>query len=280
MAAAAKNRPAPERPPRRRMFTPPGEEIVVVQPPKHLAHLSGDDLFRALVSDRTEKWYSARGAAECGRTPDTWRSWVSTRYGYNAAVEKAAGKPVPRPKDKMTPTPDGYDSRSPWWYAGTLRTWMIREGLMTREGRFIPYKPTGRTPGSPNRVQRKSPRPMSDEATLVLDEYDKLLARGTTKASARATLASRFKISERAVDRRLTTGRKLRAQQEDLTIEPGMPVAEVANRVRAARALLATDGRRRNEDKVRDTIALRLGVERHEVDRILDSQPAEANVPT
>lgn len=276
MAAATK---------RRKMFLPPAPAIVVVQPPEHLAHLEGDALYQALISDESEKWYSARTAAECGRTPETFRGWVSNRYKYNEDVKAAQAlaertgqrvKQAKRPTGRMMADPSDYDGRSPWWYPGTARKWFIAEGLMDRRGVFIPYKPPGRLPGSANTKPRTSPQPMQSVAAEVLDAYDALLAAGVSKTEARARLAAERGESERQIDRKLTTGRKLRIQHEGLQVTAKMTAEEVDERVRKARQVLATDGRRSNEDKIRDAIAERLGIDRAAVDRALGPVPAAA----
>lgn len=282
---AAGSRPE-GRPKRRKMFVPPPVPAVIVQPPPHLEHLLGDDeaMFEALVNDRSERWYSSRAAAECGREQPTFRSWVSARYGYDERVKAAAAeaaktggrpRPVRRPKGRMTPPPDGYDVRSPWWYPGTLRAWFIAEKLMDEKtGKFRPYKPTGRTPGSVNRVERKTPRPMQDMGREILAACEELRAGGKSLAEARAILADRYKLSGPQIDRRLLAGRRQRAQEADLSVTPDMSPAEVAERVHKAYQLLSADGRRRNEDKIRSAVADRLGVAANVVDEVLDASPA------
>lgn len=279
--------PRPEgRPPRRKMFLPPPVPAEIVQPPQRMADLTGDALYEALTTDRSERWYSTRAAAECGRTPDTFRSWVSTRYGYDEAVKKARAeaektggrpKPVRRPTKKMVPPPDGYEVRSPWWWPGTLRRWYIEEKLMDRAtGRLIPYKPTGRTPGSVNTVRRKTPRPMQDQALAVLEAVEAAKAGGASIAEAHQAAAARFNLSLKQVERRVLAGRKARNEAADLRVLPGMSAAEVTDRVLRAHQLLAADGRRRNKTRIRYAIADRLGVAESVVDEVLDNQPAEA----
>ncbi len=286
MAAQAAPRP-PGPPKRKKIFLPPQEPIVIVQPPQHLAHLSGDALTEALKADRSEKWFSARAAAECGREAPTFRSWVSARYKYEEARAAAKAeadrtgtrpKPVRRPQTKMTPVPDGYVVRSPWWYAGTLRNWFMQEQLMRVDGTFVPYKPTGRTPGSQNRVQRTGSRPMQDMALEVLAAFEELQRKGDTIAAARAALAKKYKLSEKQVTRRLETGRKLRLAAADLTVTVGMDTTEARARLEKARELLLADGRRRNsnESRLRDAIAARTGADRSFVDHVLDGEPAVA----
>jgi hypothetical protein len=281
--------PRPEgRPKRRKMFLPPKPPIVIEQPPARLAHLSGDDLYEALIApDHTERWYTARAAAECARETETFRGWVSHRYKYEEAVAKAKAeadriggrpKPVRRPKAKMTPKPDGYEVRSPWWWPHTMRRWFIQEELMDRHtGKAIPYKPAGRPPGTPNAVERKSQRPMQEQAAEVLAAFEKLRRDGSSVAEARAALANRYGKSEKQILRRVETARKLRAAATDLHVTADMSPTEIRERALKARELLVTDGRRsKNEDKIRDGVAVRLGVDRALVDHVLDGTPAEA----
>lgn len=266
---------------RRKMFVPPAQPITVVQPPPQFAHLEGAELKAALLADRSEKWYSARCAAEAGRSLDTFRPWVSTRYTYDEAVKaaraeaEATGQPartVTRPTKKMMAVPDGYDSRSPWWWPGTARRWMIQEKLMDDRGVFIPHKPTGRPAGKANTVQRQNARPMQQVAVAVLNQFEGLVAGGMSRQDARTWLARNRCESEKQIDRRLTAGRKLRAENDALRLTDGMPAGEAGDRIRQARALLATDRRRRgNEDRLRDAVARRLGIDRAVVDRALDA---------
>lgn len=276
---AADTQATPRRGARRSMFRPPGELWVVTQPPTELAHLTGNDLFHELTTVPRERWKTSRAAAECGREPDTLRSWISYRYRYNAAVEAEAAaaeregrpaRPVPHPQGtKMTPTPDGYEGRSPWWWDCTMRTWMIQEGLMTRAGVKIPYRPTGRPPGALNRAQKTPTRWMEQDAPGILRMFEALQAAGHTTKQAYAEIAAQTGKSVRQVERRVVTGRALRRQETDLKVTKKMPAAEVDERVRRAFALLAGDGRRRNQARIRQAVAKQLGVTAAVVDRAL-----------
>lgn len=271
MAAATKTKRQP-----RGMFLPPHhDDLVIVQPLPKIASLDDDDAFEVLTNPRRfrayfghepARWYYPRVCREIDRTQGRFKSWMSHHYAV-----RVHGVDPATINDRIAPPPDGYDRRSPWWLETTFRAWAIEEGLMTRRGVAVPYRPSGRPKGKTDRVPRhRRTSPMKGTALDVLAAREELIAAGATAAEARRTLAEKYKISERAVSRRWTTGRELRAAGiREITED--MTSAQVAEIVTTTYRLLMADGRRRNLDNARADVAERLGIDRVEVDQILDA---------
>lgn len=280
MAAATSEKPSTRRGRKpRRMFMPYDQAVpAIVQPPAELAHITDEDeLFEALTDAAAferatghapAKWYTARFVAEIGRSTGRFKAWMSNHYAVTVhGVDPATIE------DRIMVKPDAYDKRSPWWYETTARAWANAEGIMTRRGVFVPYKPTGRPAGRKDSVPRQRTATMKASALQFLSEAEKLTAGGAKSAEAKRTLAARYKISERAVSRRLTAGRAMRAAGvREITTR--MPAAEVAEIIVVTYRLLMADGRRTNTENAREDVAERLGVDRGLVDSALDGAPA------
>lgn len=278
MAAATSDKPTRKRTRRpRKMFMPyDPAAVAIVQPPAELAHLEGDELFEALtnadkyreVTGRDpEKWYTARFVAEIGRSTGRFKAWMSNFY----AVSEHGADPATI-DDRIMVKPDDYDKRSPWWYSTTANAWAIAEGLKTRAGVAVPYKPTGRPRGRTDSVPRQRTATMKASALAVLAEAEALTAGGATAAEAKKTLAGRHSLSERAVARRLTAGRAMRAAGIR-EITPDMTDMEVGEIIVVTYRLMMADGRRSNTDNARNDVAERLGLDRERVDRAIDGAP-------
>jgi hypothetical protein len=290
MAAATREKPTgrarkPRKP--RKMFMPyDPAAVAIVQPPAELAHLTGDALFEALTNAgayrratgrEPAKWYSARFRAEVGRSEGRFKVWMSNHY----AVREHGVDPATI-DDRIMCRPDDYDKRSPWWYETTARAWAIAEGLMTRGGVMVPYKPTGRPKGRTDSVPRQRTATMLATALAVLGDFDKLTGNGSTAADAQRTLAARLGLTERQIKSRVTAGRAMR-RAGVTEITPDTPPAEAARSIVNAYQLLMSDGRRSNAEHARAEVAERLGVERETVDTVLEQllkpAPAPAEQP-
>lgn len=200
MAAPAttrtRRRPAPrvEQPPR---------TIVRGGDRADISHLAGEALYEAIISDE-EQWGYSRVAAECGRSVARVRRWVQ-----NVAVAERGGRAA---DDKTFIAPDGYIEQSPWWYAGNARRCMIQIGVMSRAGRAVPYRPTGRAPGAKDLVPRKrwAHAPLRDTAAGVYREYLECTTRKRdplTDRQARAELCRRHGLTRTQLARRIKAGR-------------------------------------------------------------------------
>jgi hypothetical protein len=237
----------------------PQAPIAVVQPPAHLAHLTGAALYEALIADRTERWYSARFRAEVGRSEGRFKAWMVNHYKVKNGTNPATID------DRVMVEPDGYEVRSPWWYAGTARKWAIEEGLMRRDGVLEPYRPSGRPRGATDSTPRTRTATMRAGALVVLDECEKLTAGGAmTLGAARAQLAARYGLTEKQIARRLTAGREMRAAgirplTDDMHPDQRWGIIDAAFR------LLMTDGRRKNATAALVEAATRVGATEDEV---------------
>ncbi|GLY08315.1 hypothetical protein [Actinoplanes sp. NBRC 101535] len=256
---------------------PPGPSSPPLrQPPAKFAALLNrpDDLYRALTTD-DEQWDSARFAAESGRSTGRFRVWVSDYYKWREAADRARrrGRTPPVPHDRAIVAPDGYFGRAPWWYAGRARQWMMRVGLMDRQGRSVRHKPVGRRKGVGDVAPRRRRRPpMQDQAVEILGQVEALIAQGASLEEAKAQVARDRALSVRQVARRVTAGRKLRDEDDpwDLT---GLGGTALAAQVTALANTLMADGRRKNMSGAASTIAERTGLEVAEVERLLGAMP-------
>lgn len=276
MAAATKT-PRRKRQPRQ-MFMPYAKDApAVVQPPAIVAEVLDEDeafeiltnqaRFREHTGREPEKWYTARFVAEIGRSTGRFKAWMSNHY----AVTVHGVDPLTI-EDRIMVPPTSYDKRSPWWDEVTARAWAIEEGLMTRRGVAVPYKPTGRPKGRTDSVPRQRTATMKAGALEVLAAAEVKYAAGATPAVAKRELAREYAISERRVARRLTAGRQMRAAGVR-PITPLMTLAEAGEIIVVTYRLLMADGRRKNTDKAREDVAERLGVTRETVDHVLDGAP-------
>lgn len=179
-----------------------------VQPPAKYAHLKGDALYQALITD-DETWTAERVALESGRAESTVSNWLDNFFKFDRGE---------RPRDDYTFIRPVYVGTVPTWTAGDVRAWLIRTRKMRRDGTFIPHKPKGR----PRGIQENAPRPargseMAQQAPGVLTTYEELVkpvddgGKGMPAKAARAVLAERYGVSERAIIRRLQRARDLRA---------------------------------------------------------------------
>jgi hypothetical protein len=196
--------------PRQRRGRPESEPIVVVQPPAKYAHLSGEDLFQALTTDK-EEWDSARFAAEIGRSLGRFRVMVSHRYAVDEGRRKL--------DDRTPPTPWSGAYVNPRWRAGDARQWAMGVRLMTRRGVFKPHKPGGKGVGCKDVNPRKlRPAPVRTDSVRFLEEYRVLReggagTPGVSAAHAKETLAVKHGLSVRQIVHRLHLARKEVARQ-------------------------------------------------------------------
>ena len=256
----------------RRPMTQPPAMAPVVQPPTKFAHLDGEALYEALTTD-DEQWDAARAIAESGRSEGRFRAWMNNFYTWKRDVEAAiaAGETPPQPDDRTMIAPDGYTGRSPWWTAGRMREWFIKVGIMDRRGVARKHKPSGRRPGvSDSSPRKKRPAVMRSVAAQILARAEGLMAGGATLKATKTALAAELGVSERAVSRRLTEGRKQRGDTSALFNLAGLDKAEQVQRITELRNMLMADGRRKHEDPARAEIAERTGWERAHVDDALD----------
>lgn len=205
----------PQRAGRPRRRRRPAGAAPVVQPPEKFAHLTGDELFWALIGDG-EEWDSERFAAESGRSIGRFRVWSSERNAVDAWQRKQAGDPDYQDDDitetyetdRTAPPPKRHIGQSPAWRAGAARAWMIQVGLMRRDGTFIPHKPGGRVAGQVD-IDVRAPRPseVRDTGPAILAEFRALRAKKVPAPEARAQLAAKYEITDKAVMRRLEAGR-------------------------------------------------------------------------
>lgn len=179
----------------------------LVQPPAKFAHLSGDALRQALISDN-EIWTVSRVALEAGRSTRTVDKWLGNYVKY------AAGK---RRLDRNTIIKPTYIGTVAAWRAGAVRAWLMRTGKMRQDGTFVPYKPAGRPKGRTERTQRpKRGSDMNLAAPMLLTQYHKLIdgddqTEPISAKAARAVLAEKHELSDRQVIRWLQRGRDLAA---------------------------------------------------------------------
>jgi hypothetical protein len=285
VAAATREKTSRGKTPRqrkpRKMFMPYDPAgVAIVQPPAELAHLTGDALFEALTNadkfreatgHEPAKWYSARFRAEVGRSEGRFKVWMSNHYAVRVHGTDPAGI-----EDRIMCPPDDYDKRSPWWYETTARAWAIEEGLMTRAGVMVPYKPTGRPKGRTDSVPRTRTATMQAAALPMLTEYEALTTgdQAIAPGEAKRRLAERHGLTERQIKSRVTAGRAMRAAGVR-EITPDTTPAEAAEIIAAAFRLIISDGRRTNVEHARAEVAERLGVERETVDVVLDSGAVE-----
>jgi hypothetical protein len=272
---AAATKPAPEqrrkRQPRQ-MFMPYDKDAVtIVQPPAFLAEVTDDDEAFEILTDPVryeahtgaapEQWDLARFRAEVGRSEGRVKVWQSNQYAVNVH-----GVDPSTIEDRILCKPDGYDKRSPYWLSTTARKWAIAEGIMTRRGVFIPYRPPGRPKGRTDSVPRQRRATMKATALEFLAAAEKLTAAGATAGEAKTTLAGEYGITERAVKRRLTEARAMRAAGVR-TIDPDMTPDEVGQMIAVTYRLIMADGRRSNTERAREDVAERLGVDLDVVER-------------
>lgn len=251
---ARRKAPHVEQPPRRIMR---GDEWVDV------SHLTGDELFEAITTDR-ERWDYKRLSAETGRSVVRLRKWVSNAY--------AAARTGQAEDDKTFTVPDGFIGDSPWWYAGNARHVLNQIGVMTRDGRAIPYKPTGRTPGAKDLAPRRwAHAPARDAAAGVYREYVELTTRKRdplTDREARAELCRRHRITRRQLASRINTGKEQAAGKEGGAGQP----AEVDKATLQARLVELTAEQRAAgyseagaDSRARDALAAETGLTRRQL---------------
>lgn len=189
---------------------PPAGTPVIVQPPAKFAHLKGEELYQALISD-PEEWDSARFAAEIGRSLGRFRVMVSNRYAVDEGRRKLDDRTPPRPKSGAYVNPK--------WDAGDARAWAMPNGLMHRNGVFKPHKPGGKGVGWRDVNPRKRrPAPVRSQSLQFLEEYRVLRSPaddrpGMSAVHAKEALAARHNLSVRQVVHRLHLGRKEAALQ-------------------------------------------------------------------
>lgn len=268
MAAATRTKTPRQRTTRepRKMFMPYEPATAAgPQPPTELAHITDEDeLFEALTNaeayeratgKKPAKWYRHRFIAETGRSEGRFKNWMSNHY----AVHVHGADPATI-EDRIMVKPDDYDKRSPWWLETTARAWAIAEGLMTRRGVTVPYKPTGRPAGRTDSVPRQRTATMKAAALEVLAEAEQLTKGGMTAGEVKTALARKHGISERAVKRRLTEARAMRRAGIRPITDETTP-AEAAEIIVATYRLLMADGRRNSDENARVDVAERLGID-------------------
>lgn len=250
-AGTARRRPAVpvEQPPR--TILRGGERVDV-------SHLTGDEFFEAIKTDR-EQWDYDRLAAETGRSKVRLRKWVS-----NAYTSERTGRAE---DDKTFTVPDGFTSRSPWWYAGNARAVLFQIGVMTREGVAIPYKPTGRPSGAKDLApRRRTHAPMQDIAAGVYQEYVRLTTRKRNPLSdreARAELAAKYDLNRSQVARRIKTGMEQAGAAGPAEVDKAALQARLAELVAAERD--AGYSERGADDRARAALAAETGLTRRQL---------------
>lgn len=175
--------------------------IKVVQPPQQIwphgpagpaedvCGLDPDAFFDAITKRDLEPWDYDRVAAETGRSVRRVRRWTFLH------------------------PPNGRIGVSPWWSAGRARAALVAAGKMTRDGRAIPHKPTGRTAGAKDRQPRR--RPELPDGAALLARFDELAAHHQAVGLA-------LPIAEREA-------------RMDLAEETGRAARTIASAIRAAR---------------------------------------------
>lgn len=178
----------------------------LVQPPAALAHLKGDALYRALISD-DEIWDAWRVAMESGRKKAAVDKWLGFFHKWEAGE---------RPHDDRTIIKPTYYGDTPTWKAGEIRAWLMRTGKMRRDGTYIPHKPAGRPRGARDIVPRPRRGSELDEvAPQILARYRELLkaapapGQSLTPSQCRQKVAQEYELSEKQVIRRMQRGRDL-----------------------------------------------------------------------
>jgi hypothetical protein len=171
--------------------------------------LDSDDFHRAITVDDRDQWDYRRLAGETGRSVERIRKWVANAYALDRGEEVT---------DKTFIIPDGLIGDSPWWYAARARAALIDPamGVMTRDGRAIPYQQRGRLPGAVDLAPRSgwAQAPARDSAPALLAEYRKLTNRRRDPMSdrrARAELCARHTLNRLQLAYRLK--RALAAEQ-------------------------------------------------------------------
>lgn len=248
--------------------------VTVVQPPTHIVigpgerlditGLSADEQHDAISRRDAEVWDSDRFAAECARTTARFRKWVVNFYALTDAqlAEQEDAQDVtdaedgePLQDDRTLCAPDGYVGKSPWWYASRARRWAAQNGLQTRAGVAIPFKPSGRRAGGvENPYQRHAPT-MRDKAPAILARYRELVDAGNTDVEARGLLAGELGMDRRAIARRLKAALDMEAKAAGAAVE-------VSNDrlLRAYRDMTGEAGS--TDDEIRDALAAQFGISR------------------
>lgn len=235
----------------------------LAQPPEKYAHLTGDALYRALISD-PEPWDTARFAQECQRSIGRVRVWVSKRNAVDQGRRAA--------DDRTPPAPDMFSGRSPLWRAGTLRKWMIKVGLMRRDGVYIAHKPAGRARGATDVIPRqRRDAPMKTAAPTLLEEYKALTdtagpGRARYSSEAHESLAARHGLTVRQVERRLHAARLIAAAPADNADARTAAAREITTSVREMLAELTDTGMPVAQARVE--VARQLGLSVTSVQRI------------
>ncbi|MEU7591168.1 hypothetical protein AB0A95_33350 [Micromonospora sp. NPDC049230] len=270
MAAESATNP-PTGPPRAR-----GQKLQVEQPPRtilrggervDISHLTGEELYQALISDE-ELWGYKRLSAETGRTVVRIRKWV-----HNIGKAERTGR---APDDKTFIAPDEYvEDYSPRWKAGRARKALMGAmGVMTREGVMIPHKPTGRAPGAQDNGPRRrwENAPLRDTAVSIYREYLKLTQRKSNPLNdrdARSELSKRHDISRTQLARRIATGRDMVAAQTGKGAAAPAEVDGVALRDRLAELVAeqraAGYSERGASDRARTALAAETGLTRRQL---------------
>ena len=265
--AAAETKP-------RRMFMPYDPDAAATpRPVPGLDGLSDDEVFNILTDPKAferhtgrppETWYTARFAAESGRSHGRFKVWISNFYKVKKGADPATIE------DRIMVKPDGYDVRSPWWLETTANRWLIQEKLKTRRGVRVAHKPSGKPKGRTDRVPRRRSAPMKAVALDVLDVYERLVAAGTSMADAKQKVAASNGLTVRKVARRLSAGRTMRAAGVR-KITPEMAPAQVRDTAVTLYRVLMADGRRKHEENARAAVAEQLGLDRATVDAAVDA---------
>jgi hypothetical protein len=262
----------------------------VVQPPRvihtgpgqmeDVTGLGPDELYEAITTRDFEQWDYARLSAETGRSVVRLRKWVMNYY----AVQK---DPTLVPDDKTFIEPDGYMQGSPWWYAHRARKCLNQIGVMTRDGRMIPYKPAGRPRGSADRAPRHrwTHAPVRDTAAEVLQTYRVLTARphSLSDSEARAELCRRLGLTRFQLNRRINAGIEAEAAKAKATAGETAEVDNAALRTRflelVAELVAAGASERQADNQARDRLAADTGLGRRRLAaRIAAARQAAENV--
>lgn len=208
---------------------PDAEPIVVQQPPRvilrkgewvDVSHLTGDDLYEAIITDE-EHWDYPRLSAETGRSIGRLRVWVTNARNAARANKAPTDTAFVEPKGEF----GGVTGGSPWWYAGKAREVLIgMGGIMRRDGVAIPYKPVGRTEGAKDKGPRRSwaHAPARDAAAGIYRDYVQMTTRKRSPLSdreARAELCRKYNLSRSQLARRITTGQEQAGARQPVNVD-------------------------------------------------------------
>lgn len=207
MMAATATAPSRTVPPPRRRDVQVQQPPQVIWPngpggePRDVTGLDPEAFHRAITEEDHDQWDYPRLAAETGRAVATLRKWTMNAYAVERGEEPDRSAPV-------FIVPDDRTSTSPWWCACRARKALMSDEIqaMTPDGRAIPYKSRGRSPGTPDRTKRRTSAPVRESSEQVRAQYRHLTGRKInplTDRQARAELCRLLGINRRQLVYRL-----------------------------------------------------------------------------